>query len=248
MIDFETLKKTARTKGITNIGYAEKDYFQEIILLGISREVPGLLFKGGTALYKLHGLNRFSEDLDFTGNIENRDIRRIAEYIRNFGYETDVSVKNVKSGKLMTFKVKGFLYQGTAESLARVQMDVNTESQIDLEPEWLTLFSIYPGIPSYRLKVMTLTEIMAEKIRALLVRRKVRDAYDIWFLMNKGIKVNVDLVGKKLEYYDIKPDKMLLDSALEICKKNWKKELRPVILDLPEYEDVAKKIRQGIPF
>ena len=73
MIDFDTLKKIAKIKGINNIGFAEKDYFQELILLGISREAPELVFKGGTALYKMHGLNRFSEDLDFSGEIKKRN-------------------------------------------------------------------------------------------------------------------------------------------------------------------------------
>ena len=70
MIDQETLRRVARTKGISNLSYAEKDYFQEIVMLGISREAPELAFKGGTALYKFHGLNRFSEDLDFSGQYQ----------------------------------------------------------------------------------------------------------------------------------------------------------------------------------
>lgn len=48
------------------MGQAEKDYFQEIILFILYREFGReLVFKGGTALTKCYGFDRFSEDLDF---------------------------------------------------------------------------------------------------------------------------------------------------------------------------------------
>jgi predicted nucleotidyltransferase component of viral defense system len=42
----------------------EKHYLQSLILTIVS-DYP-LVFKGGTYLWLFHGLNRFSEDLDFT--------------------------------------------------------------------------------------------------------------------------------------------------------------------------------------
>lgn len=40
---------------------------------------------------------------------------------------------------------------------------------------------------------------MAEKIRAFLTRAKGRDLYDLWFLLEKGVKIDPLLVDKKLE-------------------------------------------------
>lgn len=242
MIDFETLKKIAKTKGIHNLGYAEKDYFQEIILLGVSREAPNLVFKGGTALYKLHGLNRFSEDLDFFGEIGERDIDRLSIYLRDFGYENEYSIKAVSAGKLMTFKIQGFLYQGTLESLARVQMDVSRKDEKICKAEWHTFFSLYSDIPTFRLGVMSLDEIIAEKIRAFIVRKKARDAYDVWFLLNKNIQINPGLAQQKLELYDLNFEHQQLADAFKICSKNWIRELRPLITELPEFEIVKDKI------
>ena len=52
-----------------NLYQKEKDYLQHIILSRIySRINSQLVFKGGTSLQKCMGLNRFSEDLDFTAS------------------------------------------------------------------------------------------------------------------------------------------------------------------------------------
>jgi len=241
VIDFETLKRIARTKGINNMGFAEKDYFQEIVLLGISREVPGLVFKGETALYKIHGLNRFSEDLDFSGEVSEPTVRKIAQYLSDFGYETEVSIKEVKTGKLLTFVTQGFLFQGRLESLARVQMDVN-DVRVELDAQWPQFFSLYPDIPSYKLQVMALEEVAAEKVRALLVRSKARDAYDVWFLLNMGVKIDLYLVRKKLELYNLKLSKRSLESALKECENVWSRELKPLMIEVPCYADVLHRI------
>ena len=66
MITKEDLKEYGRTFGF-NLGQAEKDYLQHIFLLFLSRNISNeLVFKGGTALQKIYGINRFSIDLDFT--------------------------------------------------------------------------------------------------------------------------------------------------------------------------------------
>ncbi|UCF07411.1 MAG: nucleotidyl transferase AbiEii/AbiGii toxin family protein [Thermoplasmata archaeon] len=245
MIDLDTFKRIAKTKGITNLGYAEKDYFQEIVMLGVSREAPELVFKGGTALYKMHGLDRFSEDLDFSGRIEKQEVNRIAAYLEDFGYETEVVIKNMKTGSLLTFIANGFLYQGTPESRARVQMDVS-KGGTSLDPKWLSFFSLYPDVPSFRLRVMDLEEIMGEKLRALVVRKKARDAYDIWFLLNKGVKIEPSLIREKLELYGIELDRTVLRVTLEECKGIWKRELKTLIWEMPEFAVVRDKIMEAL--
>ncbi|MFQ6106254.1 MAG: nucleotidyl transferase AbiEii/AbiGii toxin family protein [Thermoplasmata archaeon] len=244
MIDRETLRSIARTKDISNMSFAEQDYFQEIIMLGVSREAPQLTFKGGTALCKFHGLNRFSEDLDFAGEIAKGDARRISSYLENFGYPTEVSLRTTRSGSLLTFVTEGFLYQGTPEGLGRVQMDVGRGAVSDAE--WTPFFSLYPDVPMFGLRVMTLEEIMAEKVRALLVRRKARDAYDIWFLLNKGVGMDLELVEEKLTLYGIELGPALLGKALDECERNWHRELRPLLSQIPEFDGVRREVRKGL--
>ncbi len=45
----------------------EKDYYVTLILSGLAKQVPNLLFKGGTSLSKCYKIiDRFSEDIDIT--------------------------------------------------------------------------------------------------------------------------------------------------------------------------------------
>lgn len=248
MIDLETLRRVARTKGISNIGFAEKDYFQEIFLLGVSREAPDLVFKGGTALYKIHGLDRFSEDLDFSSTITERQANRISSYFDHFGYPSEFSLKKVSSGTLLNMAVEGFLFQGGSETKARIQIDLSERDDVEMEPEWLTLFSLYPDIPSLRLRTMALEEMLAEKVRGLMVRMKARDAYDIWFLFGKGVSADLFLIDKKLKMYRMTLDRVSLDRSLDECQKMWKKELRPLVSNPPKFEAVRRTIREGLFF
>lgn len=52
-----------------NIWQVERDYLQHLFLMLLSRHAGNeLVFKGGTSLQKVYGLNRFSIDIDFTQN------------------------------------------------------------------------------------------------------------------------------------------------------------------------------------
>jgi len=246
VIDVTTLRRVARMKGLSNLGFAEKDYFKEIILLGVSREAPGLVFKGETALYKFFGLNRFSEDVDFSGKAGKREFDRICAYLENFGYGADYTEVRAARGRLLTFAIKGFLYRGTPQSMARVRMDVNPDSEVVLEPGFLMLHSLYPDIPAFGLNVMAPEEMMAEKARALLVRARSRDAFDMWFLINRGVGVDLGLVDRKLELYGIQRTSAAIDAAIRRCRANWKKELLPMAPGAPTFDVVEKAVRKAL--
>ena len=246
MIDIAALRRVARLKGLSNLGFAEKDYFQEIILLGVSREAPGLVFKGGTALYKFFGLNRFSEDVDFSGKTGKRELDRICRYLEDFGYGAEYTEDKQARSRLLTFAIKGFLYRGTTQSLARVRMDINPDSEVILEPGFRMLHSLYPDIPAFGLNVMAPEEMAAEKARALLVRARSRDAFDIWFLVGRSVKIDVGLVDRKLKLYDVRRTAAAVDAALRKCRGNWKKELLPMAPGAPDFAVVEDAVRKAL--
>jgi predicted nucleotidyltransferase component of viral defense system len=45
--------------------------------------------------------------------------------------------------------------------------------------------------------MMSLEEILVEKVVALTKRKKGRDLYDLWFLFSAGVKLNKKLLEKK---------------------------------------------------
>ena len=66
VITLNELYNASKMTGFT-IYQQEKDYFQYMILAAIySKPDKNIIFRGGTALQKAYGLNRFSEDLDFS--------------------------------------------------------------------------------------------------------------------------------------------------------------------------------------
>ena len=54
---------------------------------------------------------------------------------------------------------------------------------------------------------------LAEKIRALLVRGKPRDLYDIW-LLRQGVSPDAALIARKLALYEITWSREALEDAL----------------------------------
>ena len=80
MLPSEDLERIAELKGIS-LSNTEKDYLQDLMLFSIySIAGKELVFKGGTCLYKIYKLDRFSEDLDFT-LIKKINIQKLSEQI-----------------------------------------------------------------------------------------------------------------------------------------------------------------------
>ena len=76
----------------------EKDYYVTLMLRNAARKIDGLVFKGGTSLSKgYHLINRFSEDVDLSLNLENftqsRKRDAIIELI-NVVHELKLSLNN----------------------------------------------------------------------------------------------------------------------------------------------------------
>ena len=118
------------------------------------------------------------------------------------------------------------------------------KGEVLLETEWTQIYSLYPDIPSFRLKALSLEEAMSEKVRALITRRKARDAYDIWYLLKMGVGLDNDLVQKKLTMYDMKLDRSLTKEVFGEIGSVWEKELRALMASPPEFKQVKQDIEK----
>lgn len=83
----------------------EKDYYVTLMLRFISKNLPFIVFKGGTSLSKCHRvINRFSEDIDLTidRNITQGQKRSVKDTIKNAAEELGLEITNfdvIKSRK-----------------------------------------------------------------------------------------------------------------------------------------------------
>ncbi len=242
MISREELKEYARRLSLRTLGQAEKDYFQNIILFILYQSYgKTIIFKGGTALKKVYGLDRFSEDLDFTC-MERVDIRKLENGLRRFNLDFEMEKEEYEDGLKVVIRIKGPLYTGIRQSLCKFVIDFSMKEEVILKPEVKTIGRFLEEIPSFDVVVMQEREILAEKIRAVMTRVKARDVYDLWFLLRKGVEVERELVEKKLEFYGKKWYFRDFRKNLALKESVWESELAPVLIRVPKFRDVRKLI------
>jgi hypothetical protein len=252
MLSIEELEHIGRLKGISRVN-AEKDYLQDLLLFGMySRISDELVFKGGTCLFKIYKLNRFSEDLDFTSRgginpwklfskvISDLELLNVEGRIKEIKrYKNEVNVRMLFTGPL---------YNGSKESLCFIPINISLKERVVLEPRREMMIPLYREIPNFEVFAMQEHEILAEKIRAILTREKPRDVYDLWFLLCKrGLPFDITLVNKKLRLYNLKFDLVEFMKSIDIKKGLWKLDLQNLILsNLPEFENVREDISKKI--
>lgn len=85
----------------------------------------------------------------------------------------------------------------------------------------------YPISPYPLVVYLAGEEILAEKFRALLVRGKARDIFDIWFLLTKGVGVNKSYLEEKMKLYPEKDYNFskIIEKIKGFEKKDLKKDL-----------------------
>ena len=230
-----------------NLGQVEKDYLQHIFLLNFYRKIKDeIIFKGGTALQKNYGLNRFSEDLDFTMKSETNIepvLKHITINLKIFGFEAiKKKIKEDKIGNNYLIKIKGPLFNGTEQSHTHIRIEISKREKVIMPVKINTITPIYKDLPPYTVPVMNLEEIMAEKIRAVLTRDNARDIYDLWFLTQKKTKVPVSLVNSKLRYYKKIFNQEEFEKSVEKKEKIWKQELQQLIPLLISFKEIKNDL------
>ena len=247
----EELLSYKKKKGL-DLGQLEKDYLLELTLLLLSRETGNeLIFKGGTCLYKFHGLNRFSEDLDFSamGKLDTENLfHRLLHGLLDFGVRANLkTVREPYDTVLATLRMEGPLFNGNSMTLATVRIDINKKSKVLFPPISPTFYSSYREITPFQVLCMDPVEIVAEKIRAIVQRDKARDVYDLWFLLQKGIQLDLKLIQKKMEYYGTSFAKSVFISRLEHKRPDWENDLKRLVFGpLPDFGKVRGDIEKAI--
>jgi predicted nucleotidyltransferase component of viral defense system len=250
MIDRNDLLKNS---DFPNVYQAEKDYLQHLVLSRVySNSSEDLIFKGGTALQKVYGLNRFSEDLDFTlkkSNFEEQitKIERGLSTIKRF-YDFSYKSKNDHRSVGFNLKINGPLFK-TPASVQTIIMEISLREEVLDKANSMLITPAYPDLSPYFVKVMSLDEILAEKVRALITRGRLRprDLYDIYFILHKGGRFDIKKINKKLAYYDLEfSNSYFLKRVGEMKGTLWNKELSLLMKDVPDYNTIANYVTEKI--
>lgn len=186
------------------------EIIQEIALLGLwrSKFFEKAAFYGGTALRILYGLDRFSEDLDFSllkkgPNFEMKTYHHsVVRELQSLGFDVTIEEKkktidsSVQSAFIKANTREHFLRIGLStedqkrmhsNKVLKVKFEVDTEPPLKFNVDYRPL--TFPG--PFSVATMTLPDLFAGKMHALLFREykgwvKGRDWYDfLWFLGQK---------------------------------------------------------------
>lgn len=186
---------------------ALKEIIQEVALGGLSRAgfFDKAAFCGGTALRIFHGIDRFSEDLDFAliKPDTSFDIKKYFPSVQNellsFGFDMTIEAKE----KQRFSAVQSAFLKGNTQKLllqitpinppvlgvaptqkTRIKFEIDTNP-----PDGANYDERYALLPTpYQIKLMDLSSMFSGKIHAILAREYVkgRDLYDyVWYLQHR---------------------------------------------------------------
>ena len=245
------LKEFCRITGYA-LGQVEKDYLQHHILSYLGRRSgSSLVFKGGTCLQKIYGLDRFSEDLDFTAT-QNFNLKIALEHVgrdmETLGFPIHLN-RSRRKGEKNSFRIMidGPLFSGRDASRCSITVDMSTRGDLIKDPLTKKLVPIYTEITPYTVYYMNASEIMAEKVRALITRNKARDLYDLYFLIMKNVETDIETIQSKLSVYNIKLRRSDIPKAIENYKKIWTPELTALVSgSIPSFEEVSSIVRNKL--
>lgn len=249
MLTRAQIQRLAQRHGI-GVQAQERDYIQHLLLFLLYSKSQSLVFKGGTALRIVYKGNRYSEDLDFNGQANVASIKELWQGVlrdlRDFGVNAEIRYEwQSDVGYSFDVSYQGPLYDGRDRTKGKVRVDISTrQEKVDTQRELIT--SEYDDIRPFVATVISLEHLMAEKVRALLMRSKARDVYDIWLLTNQRVRMNQALVRKKLVLYDVSLSKANLEGALEKAKADWTRDLRPLLPQLVTWKDAIAKVAPAL--
>lgn len=201
---------------------ALREVLQEVTLTGLwrSKFFERAAFYGGTALRILYGLDRFSEDLDFTLLAADRNFSwspyaaAVKGELASFGFEVMIQEKKksqqtaVKSAFLKANTLQEMLKIGVKsqdlkgihpDTMIRIKVEIDTEPTVAYQVESKFLQEPIPAT----VRCVREVDMFAGKMHAAIYRGwrsrvKGRDWYDLLWFVKRGVPLNLDLFSQMM--------------------------------------------------
>jgi predicted nucleotidyltransferase component of viral defense system len=217
-----------------------REIMQEITLAGLSRTdfFEKAAFYGGTALRIFYGLDRFSEDLDFSLLKPDPDFsiepyfKTLVDEFKSLGLT--VSIKEKKKAK-QTAIDSAFLKADTiwqeivlediiketgvrSNKTLKIKIEVDRQPPLNFKTEEKLLLRPF----SFYVKCFARPSLFAGKMHALLFRNwknrvKGRDWYDVEWYIKKGIPLDVNhFLARAKDTNDWKEDSISKEQIIEL--------------------------------
>jgi len=157
---------------------------QDILVMEVYNSFPSAVIHGGTAIWRCYGSNRFSEDVDIylPFNVKNKNMENFLENLNKKGFTVE-KFKETNNSVFAKFSYLGVIIR--YEIVFKNIKNFLTKS-----------FEMSDGT-SILVNTLSAEELIKEKLSAYVKRKKVRDLYDIFFLLRSvedKEKIKNDLV------------------------------------------------------
>ena len=229
---------------------------QQIILAGLyaGSFFESAAFYGGTCLRIFHGLQRFSEDMDFSllAPDENFDFSKyfqpIIDAFALVGREVEITKKDKKSfGKVESAFLKDNtdVYDVTfqTEKSIKIKIEVDTCPPLNFNTEQKLLLQPH----SFMTRCFTLPDLFAGKMHALVYRAwknrvKGRDWYDFEWYMRNGVALDFAHLAERCKQFngeDITPESFkakLIERLSTADIKQVKEDVLPFVRNPKELD------------
>lgn len=200
-----------KCKSIEDQERALREVIQEIALLGLwrSKFFEHAAFYGGTALRILYGLDRFSEDLDFSllsqdpsfslGPYEKAIVAELAAFDIDVTVErrvkatqTQVESAFIKANTLIHLLKIGAPWKTHKSKVLKIKVEVDTVPPLGFATEAKAHFLPIP----FSIKTLVPPDLFAGKLHAVLFRERVRnpkgrDWYDLLWYVGRDIPAHL---------------------------------------------------------
>lgn len=198
-----------------------------------------LVFRGGTALHKLHigDAYRYSEDLDYVrssaGGI--RDLTRALTGLgETLGFEVRTRITEHPKVLWRTTSAAG--------TPIRIKIEVNTHERSPARPHHRLVHRVDSTWWTGEAEVLTFqtAELVATKIRALYQRSKGRDLFDLWLALVE-LEIPPDDILDTFDPY--RPDGLTSVKAIanlrgKLTDRSFRADLDPLMARRPERYDL----------
>lgn len=183
-------------------------------LLNSIKILDKLYFGGGTMLRLCHNLNRYSTDLDFWLD-KKEDPKAVFLTIKKILADNYKLIDSANKKFTLLFEIK------TPSVNRSLKIEIRKE-QANFDWERKIAFSTHTN-KQIMIKGLTLKQMMINKFDALLSRKLIRDAFDIEFLLMRGV--------------DISSAKSDLESALQTINNFKDQEYKVTLGSILEEKD-----------
>lgn len=219
---------------------AMREIMQEIALAALSRTdfFDKAAFYGGTALRIFYGLDRFSEDLDFSLLASNPDFSltpyfsKIVEEFQSLGMNVSIREKDkrIKTQVESAFLKSETIWQElvledlvkqhgiSSNKTIKIKIEIDRIPPLGFSTEEKLLIRPY----SFYVKCFAMPSLYAGKLHALLFRKwksrvKGRDWYDMEWYIRKGVPLNMDhFLQRAKETNDWKEEQISQEQILQL--------------------------------